>query len=171
MTAAAPLQAETPEFDSRAFRNVLGDFATGVTVMTASAGGRRAAVTANSFNSLSLDPPLILWSLLKSSSSLPVFEQASHFAVNILADHQIEVSQRFSRPGEEKFSGADLREGPGGCLLLPEVSAWLVCESHSLLEGGDHWILLGRVLSFESSGRAPLLYHRGAYSVVRPHPG
>lgn len=93
-------------FDSRAFRRALGNFATGVTIATATApDGSRAGVTANSFNSVSLEPPLILWSIDKRSSSLAVFQQASHFAVNILAADQIDLSNQFARPRDDKFEG------------------------------------------------------------------
>ncbi|WP_151720226.1 flavin reductase family protein [Gemmobacter serpentinus] len=157
-------------FDPRAFRATLGCFATGVTVITAQAEGRRVGVTANSFTSLSLEPPLILWSLIKASSSYPVFEAASHFAVNILAQDQMELSNRFARPGTDKFAGITLEEGHGGCLLLPDTCATLQCAREQILDGGDHWILIGRVTAFENSEQAPLLYHRGAYSSAGPHP-
>lgn len=157
-------------FDPRAFRAALGCFATGVTVITAQADGRRVGVTANSFNSLSLEPPLILWSLVKTSSSYPTFEAASHFAVNILAHDQIDLSNQFARRSEDKFAGLDVTEGAGGCLLLPDTCASIQCVRENILDGGDHWILIGRVCAFDSSEHAPLLYHRGAYSMARPHP-
>jgi flavin reductase (DIM6/NTAB) family NADH-FMN oxidoreductase RutF len=157
-------------FDPRAFRAALGCFATGVTVITAQADGRRVGVTANSFNSLSLEPPLILWSLMKTSSSYPTFEAASHFAVNILAHDQIALSNRFASRDEDKFAGLDVTEGAGGCLLLPDTCASIQCVRENIFDGGDHWILIGRVCAFDSSEHAPLLYHRGAYSMARPHP-
>ena len=157
-------------FDPRAFRAALGCFATGVTVITAQADGQRVGVTANSFNSLSLTPPLILWSLLKTSSSFPVFEAASHFAVNILAHDQIDLSNHFARRSDDKFAGIDVTEGQGGCLLLPQSCAAIECARENILDGGDHWILIGRVSGFETSDTAPLLYHRGQYSLAQPHP-
>lgn len=156
--------------DPRAFRATLGCFATGVTVITAQAKGCRVGVTANSFNSLSLEPPLILWSLVKTSSSYPTFEAASHFAVNILAHDQIGLSNRFARRSEDKFAGLEATEGDGGCLLLPDTCATIQCLREKILDGGDHWILIGRVTAFKNSDTAPLLYHRGAYSVAKPHP-
>lgn len=156
--------------DPRAFRAALGCFATGVTVITAQADGRRVGVTANSFNSLSLEPPLILWSLVKTSSSWPIFEAASHFAVNILAHDQIDLSNRFARPAEDRFLGLEVTEGHGGCLLLPGTCASIQCTRESVVDGGDHWILIGRVTAFARSDNAPLLYHRGAYSMAQPHP-
>ncbi|ABA80632.1 flavin reductase [Rhodobacter sphaeroides] len=157
-------------FDPRAFRAAMGCFATGVTVITAQADGRRVGVTANSFTSLSLEPPLILWSLLKASSSYPVFEAASHFAVNILAHDQIALSNRFACRTADKFDGLEVTEGAGGCLLLPDTCASIQCLRETILDGGDHWILIGRVSAFDSTDQAPLLFHRGAYSMARPHP-
>ncbi|MBD2837800.1 flavin reductase [Pseudomonas sp. JM0905a] len=157
-------------FDSRAFRRALGNFATGVTVMTATApDGTRVGVTANSFNSVSLEPPLILWSIDKRSSSLAVFEQASHFAVNILAADQIDLSNQFARPRDDKFEGVAAESGIGGAPLLPDCAARFECEMHQRVEGGDHWILIGKVVRFDDFGRSPLLYHQGAYSMVLPH--
>lgn len=157
--------------DPLAFRRALGNFATGVTVVTASAAdGGRVGVTANSFNSVSLDPALVLWSIDKRSGSYAVFEQATHFAVNILAADQIAVSNRFARPGEDKFAGLPLDIGAGGAPLLHDCSARFVCEKHQIVEGGDHWILIGRVVAFDDLGRAPLVYHQGAYSMVLPYP-
>ncbi|WP_374442355.1 p-hydroxyphenylacetate 3-hydroxylase reductase component [Pseudomonas panipatensis] len=158
-------------FDPRAFRRALGNFATGVTVMTAaSADGQRAGVTANSFNSVSLDPPLVLWSIDKRSSSYDVFEQASHFAVNILAADQIDLSNQFARPSADKFAGVACETGMGGAPLFADCAARFQCEKHQQVDGGDHWILIGRVLAFDDLGRAPLLYHQGVYSTVLPHP-
>ncbi len=97
--------AEQTAFDPRIFRRALGNFATGVTVVTARAGDDMVGVTANSFSSVSLDPPLILWSIDKRSGSLPVFRRATHFAINVLAMDQIELSNRFARPSEDRYAG------------------------------------------------------------------
>ncbi|WJD72316.1 flavin reductase [Pseudomonas asiatica] len=159
-----------PAFDSRAFRRALGNFATGVTVITAAdASGRKVGMTANSFNSVSLDPALILWSLDKRSTSHEVFERASHFAVNILAADQIDVSNTFARPKEDRFAGIDYIPGAGGAPLLADCAARFQCERFQQLDGGDHWILIGKVVAFDDFGRSPLLYHQGAYSMVLPH--
>jgi flavin reductase (DIM6/NTAB) family NADH-FMN oxidoreductase RutF len=158
-------------FDSKAFRRALGNFATGVTIMTAqNSKGEKVGVTANSFNSVSLDPPLILWSIDKRSSSYAVFEEATHFAVNILAADQIELSNKFARSKDDKYADVVFDLGEGNTPLLNECSAVFECERHSILEGGDHWIILGRVVNFQDNGRSPLLYHQGAYSSVLPHP-
>lgn len=160
----------TLSFDPKSFRRALGNFATGVTVITAkNADGQKVGVTANSFNSVSLDPPLILWSIDKRAHSLSVFQSATHFAVNILAADQIEISNHFARPQEDKFSGIEIEEDHH-FLLLPDCSARFHCEKHQVIEAGDHFILLGQVIQFDDFGRTPLLYHQGAYSTVMPHP-
>ncbi|WP_375740319.1 p-hydroxyphenylacetate 3-hydroxylase reductase component [Pseudomonas boanensis] len=164
------MTAVESSFDSRAFRRALGNFATGVTVVTAATpAGAKAGVTANSFNSVSLEPPLVLWSIDKRSSSLEVFEQASHFAVNILAADQIDLSNQFARPREDKFDGIIYEKGVGGAPLFADCAARFQCEMHQQVDGGDHWILIGKVVAFDDLGRSPLLYHQGAYSMVLPH--
>ncbi|MDR2307516.1 MAG: flavin reductase [Paucimonas sp.] len=157
-------------FDSRAFRRALGNFATGVTVITAAdADGHKVGVTANSFNSVSLDPPLILWSIDKRSSSHAVFERAGHFAVNVLAADQIDLSNTFARPSDDRFAGIEHCLGEGGAPLLADCAARFRCETFQQLDGGDHWILIGKVLAFDDLGRAPLLYHQGGYCMVLAH--
>ena len=166
------LQAiETMQIDPMKFRRALGNFATGVTIMTAqNAEGEKVGVTANSFNSVSLDPALILWSIDKKSSSFHVFEQATHFAVNVLSGSQIELSNKFSRRNIDKYDGTSHREGAGGAPILAHCSAVFECERHQIIEGGDHWIIIGKVVNFHDEGRSPLVYHQGAYSGVTPHP-
>lgn len=159
-----------PTFDPRAFRRALGNFATGVTVVTAAdAAGRKVGVTANSFNSVSLDPPLVLWSLDKRSNSHEVFEQASHFAVNILAADQIDLSNNFARPRDDRFADIEYESGEGGAPVFADCSARFHCEKYQQVDGGDHWIMIGKVVAFDDFGRSPLLYHQGAYSMVLPH--
>ena len=155
--------------DGMAFRRALGNFATGITVVTARApDGSRVGVTANSFNSVSLDPPLILWSIDKRSASFEVFSAASHFAVNVLAADQVSLSNHFARPAPDKFAHVAFEQGLGGAAILPDCSAVFECERHACVDGGDHWILLGRVERFTDAGRPPLLYHQGSYSLVMP---
>lgn len=149
--------------DAGAVRRALGNFATGITVMTAmSADGKRVGVTANSFNSVSLEPALILWSLDKCSGSNPVFECSNHFAVNVLSADQLELSHHFAAPHEDKFRGIEFTDGQWGSPLLPDCAARFECEKYQTIDGGDHWILIGKVLGFTDSGSPPLLYHRGA---------
>lgn len=157
-------------FDTRAFRRALGNFATGVTVVTAATeDGRKVGVTANSFNSVSLDPPLILWSIDKRSSSHEVFEAASHFAVNVLAADQIDLSNNFARPKDDRFAEIEFEAGEGGAPVFVDCSARFHCEKFQQVDGGDHWIMIGKVVAFDDFGRSPLLYHQGAYSMVLPH--
>lgn len=157
-------------FDPRAFRRALGNFATGVTVVTAAdASGRKVGVTANSFNSVSLDPPLVLWSIDKRSSSHGVFEEASHFAVNVLAADQIDLSNNFARPKDDRFAEIAYEPGEGGAPVFADCSARFHCEKYQQVDGGDHWIMIGKVVAFDDFGRSPLLYHQGAYSMVLPH--
>lgn len=164
------MTTQEADFDPRAFRRALGNFATGVTIITATTpGGAKVGVTANSFNSVSLDPPLVLWSIDKRSNSYEVFETATHFAVNILAADQIDLSNQFAKPKDDKFAGIDYETGAGGALLFKDCSARFQCESYEQIDGGDHWILIGKVIAFDDFGRSPLLYHQGAYSMVLPH--
>jgi flavin reductase (DIM6/NTAB) family NADH-FMN oxidoreductase RutF/DNA-binding MarR family transcriptional regulator len=170
---ANPLPANSqgdPTQDARAFRHCLGQFATGVTVITAQVGDEKAGVTANSFSSLSLDPPLILWSVGRKSRSVGVFESASHFAVNILAAEQIEVSQRFSSSEVDKFARVEWQPGIGGAPLLDDVVASFECSTEAIHDGGDHLIIIGRVLRFAQHERAALLFAQGRYAVAEDHP-
>ena len=159
------------EVDPKAFRRALGNFATGVTIITTRApDGTSVGVTASSFNSLSMDPPLILWSCIKETPSCKMFETASHFAVNILASDQLEMSNHFARQQEDKFDGIEWQEGIGGVPIFPNCAGRFQCESYDKHDGGDHWIFVGRVLAFDDFGRAPLCFHQGSYSMVFSHP-
>jgi 3-hydroxy-9,10-secoandrosta-1,3,5(10)-triene-9,17-dione monooxygenase reductase component len=120
----------------------------------------------NSFNSVSLEPPLVLWSLARSSGSLPAFLQAEHFAVHILAADQEPMSNRFAQRGADKFTGIELARGEGGVPLLPGCSARFRCRTAFRHEGGDHEIFVGEVLGFEAFERAPLVFHKGGYAVA-----
>ncbi len=160
-----------PAFDSKALRGALGNFATGVTVITArTPAGEKVGVTANSFNSVSLDPPLVLWSLGRKSRSLPAYSAADHFAVNVLAADQVSLSQRFATPAEDKFAGVSHRPGAGGAPLLDGCAARFQCRVVHSYEGGDHVIFVGEVVGFDASGREGLLYYKGGYAVSAAHP-
>lgn len=160
-----------PGLDPRDFRRALGNFATGITVITARhADAGLVGMTANSFNSVSLDPPLILWSVDKRAHSCAAFLAAEHFAVNVLAADQLELSNHFARPQADKFATVPHQPGLGGAPLLEHCAARFQCARHQVVEAGDHWILIGRVLAFDDFGRAPLLYHQGAYASLLPHP-
>ncbi|SDG78616.1 flavin reductase family protein [Roseospirillum parvum] len=149
--------------DSRAFRSALGLFATGVTVVTTGdGGGRTAGMTVNSFSSVSLDPPLILWCLGKGSPSQPVFEAAGHFAVNVLAAGQEALSTQFARPGD-KFAGVDWRPGRFGDPLIEGAIATFECRTTARHDAGDHLILVGQVAHFDHRDGEPLLFFGGRY--------
>ncbi len=157
--------------DTRQFRRALGNFASGVTIVTACGpDGRKVGVTANSFNSVSLEPPLILWSLDKRSSAWEVFQAASHFTVNILASDQIALSNHFARPQADKFDGIEHDSGLGGAPQLNDCSGTFQCANYQHVDAGDHWIMIGKVEKFEDYGRSPLVYHQGGYAMVLPHP-
>ena len=159
--------------DARGFRTALGAFATGVTIVTTrDVDGADVGLTANSFNSVSLEPPMVLWSLAKSSLSLPAFMRSEHFAVHVLAADQQAISDRFARRGEDKFAGPPIGRGLGGVPLLDGCSSCFQCRTVFRYEGGDHVILVGEVAVFDHTSRAPLVFHGGGYGVVvrRPKP-
>lgn len=152
---------------ARRFRSALGAFATGVTIVTTrNAEGRDFGLTANSFNSVSLEPPMVLWSLAKSARSLPAFLAATHFAVHVLAADQEELSLRFAARRADKFAGLDLERGPGELPMLRGCSARFLCRTAFRHEGGDHVIFVGEVETFDHSDRPPLLFHGGRYALA-----
>jgi len=163
---------QTTTFDPRQFRNALGNFATGVTVITACNPdkGELVGVTANSFNSVSVNPPLVLWSLDRGALSLKSFEAADHFIVNVLAADQVNLSQRFATQSEDKFKGLEFDKGIDGAPLLSGCAASFECKKSFTYEGGDHLIFVGEVQQFTSTGRSSLVFHRGSYAVSEPHP-
>lgn len=152
-------------FDAAEFRKALGSFATGVTIITArDARGSPVGLTVNSFNSVSLNPPLVLWSLAETSNSLPVFRGATHWAVHVLATDQDALSGRFARRGENKFAGIDTESGLGEVPLLRGCTARFQCRTAFQYQGGDHLIFVGEVLSFDRRDSAPLVFHGGSYA-------
>uniref|UniRef100_UPI003BAC36EF flavin reductase family protein n=1 Tax=Stappia sp. TaxID=1870903 RepID=UPI003BAC36EF len=168
-TARAPVSGQRAlEADPRRFRAALGRFVTGVTIVTTlDASGRPVGLTANSFNSVSLDPPMVLWSLARRSANLPLFEGASHYAINILAADQHALSDRFARSVEDRFAGVDWTPGVCGMPVLAGVTAVFECVNDTRVDGGDHVVFLGRVEAFEEQDRVPLVFHSGRYA--RPH--
>lgn len=158
----APAAAAAP--GTRDLRSALGGFATGVTVVTARTGdGASAGVTVNSFCSVSLDPPLVLWCLCKTAPSARVFLAATHFAIHVLAADQGDLSARFSRPSPDKFAGLVLSRGLGGAPVLNGVVALFECRAEQRVDAGDHYIMLGRVDRYGHTGGPPLVFHTGAY--------
>lgn len=155
---------QRPDFDPRYFRDALGRFATGITVITACApNGSLMGLTANSFNAVSLEPPLVLWSLASRAASLQVFQQISHYAINVLADDQTELSQRFAGAREHRFAGLNFREGAGGAPLLDGCLAWFECYNRSRYPEGDHVIFVGEVERCGFRDGEPLVFHAGKY--------
>lgn len=148
----------------RQMRQALGSFVTGVTIVTTrSSDGTAIGVTANSFASVSLDPPLILWSLDKQALSRPIFEIAAAFAVNVLSLDQEDLAQRFSRPSAHKFSGLTTTPGFGDAPIIPGSTATFECRRYALHDGGDHVILIGEVMAYTHSDRPPLVFHGGQF--------
>ena len=164
-------KAVADRLDRRDFRRALGQFATGVTVVTArTSDGRKVGVTVNSFASVSLDPPLVLWSLSRQAPSFADFTHATHFAVNVLAGNQHHLSRQFSTPLPDKFSGVEFAEGPGGVPLLSGVNAHFVCRNVRQYDGGDHVILVGEVEDYKYADGEPLVFHSGRYRLATRHP-
>lgn len=157
--------AVVSEFDSKDFRNALGSFATGVTVVTTQdASGKYAGVTANSFNSVSLDPPLVLWSIDKTSTSYETFSVAKYWNVHILAADQENLSNTFAQRGGDKFEGVASTLSDNAAPVLEGCVAVFECEIEHQYPGGDHIILVGRVLNYRNEKKAPLVYCQGAYA-------
>jgi flavin reductase (DIM6/NTAB) family NADH-FMN oxidoreductase RutF len=153
--------------DSRALRTALGRYATGVTIVTCVDGdGAPVGLTANSFAALSLDPPLVLWSLRQQSPSLAAFQAARHFAVNVLAESQVQLSRRFASPALDKFAQGGWSAGVGGVAVLAGAAALFECEVASHQVAGDHVLFIGRVLSFHEAALPPLVFQAGHYRML-----
>jgi flavin reductase (DIM6/NTAB) family NADH-FMN oxidoreductase RutF len=164
-------QSARERFDRRDLRRALGQFATGVTVVTTrTPDGRRVGMTANSFSSLSLDPPLVMWSVSRAAPSFTDFASATHFAVNILSAGQHHLSRKFSTPQPDKFDGVEWREGLGGVPVIEGTIACFECRSTRQYEGGDHIIVVGEVERYCRLDGEPLVFHSGNYRVATRHP-
>jgi flavin reductase (DIM6/NTAB) family NADH-FMN oxidoreductase RutF len=163
----------SPLFDGRDFRNALGNFGTGVTVITTiDQESRPYGVTVSSFNSVSLDPPLILWSQVRSAPSHQAFVEAPVFVVNILAESQKDLSNHFAKPSEDKFKGIAHYLSPQGIPILEGTLGHFVCAKEREVDGGDHLIFIGRVLSYSyntSEHAAPLFFWKGKYHSAADH--
>jgi len=161
------VQTAPSSFDPRDFRRALGTFATGVTIVTARApDGMPVGITANSFNSVSLQPPMVLWSLANTARTREVFSTSSHWNVHILSNAQEHLSNRFARAGEDKFAGLALDESAFGAPLLQGCSARFECRGAFQYEGGDHTIFVGEVVAYDSCALPPLLYLTGEYALA-----
>ncbi|MQQ99828.1 flavin reductase [Glaciimonas soli] len=157
-------------FDQREFRHALSTFTTGVTIVTACStvdgSEKLVGITANSFNSVSLDPPLVLWSLSKSSHSAAVFETADYWAVHILSHDQDGLANRFAKRGIDKFAGLTIERGLGDAPLLSGCTTRMQCKTTYRYDGGDHIIMVGEVMHFDHSDAPPLVYQRGNYAIA-----
>lgn len=150
-------------------RRILGHFATGVAVVTTtSREGRHEALTVNSFSSVSLNPPLVLWCLRRESRAVPAFAGSDMFAVNILGSHQQDVSAHFARAKADIFAGVRYRLGKSGCPLLETVAAHLECRLENTIDAGDHLIFIGRIIHAAHEEREPLVFSKGRYCVPAP---
>lgn len=152
-------------------RRALGRFATGVAVVTTCVEGDRIeGLTVNSFSAVSLDPPLVLWSLQRTAPSLPRFLAAGRFAISILASHQHAVSRQFATPAEDKFAGVEHLSGLGGCPLIAGCLATFECLTEVVHDAGDHHLFIGRVERASHREGRPLVFASGAYGVHEPFP-
>ena len=168
--SSPPRQARTPSFTPTDFRTALGMFATGVTIVTArDADGQRVGLTANSFASVSLSPPLVLWSLSRRAGTVPAFSSGSHYAINILGADQHALAQRFASREPDRFDGLALREGAGGAPIIEGAVAVFECFNRSRYEEGDHIIFVGEVERCERRADAsPLIFHGGRFFTELP---
>lgn len=156
--------ADNSAIDPRDFRNALGTFGTGVTIVTAmSADGKPYGVTCNSFASVSLNPPLVLWSLGMFSQGLPIFQNASHFAVNVLGVSQQALALQFAKSSGEKFAGVEWKPGLGNAPVIAGCVAQFQCRAANRYYGGDHIIFLGAVEAYSYSGEETLMFSRGGF--------
>ena len=152
------------QIDLGEFRRALGCFATGVAVVTTvDNGGTPVGMTISSFNSVSLDPPLVLWSLGHNANCYDAFMNADYFAVNVLTIEQQELSSRFATKGIDKFEGLDCGVGLQGAPILPDYAACFECRTEHRYEGGDHKIIVGRVLRLDDRDSDPLIFYRGQF--------
>lgn len=163
-------RAQPPSFSADEFRQALGTFATGVTIVTArAADGTLVGLTANSFNSVSLTPPLVLWSLARRSGSMPALDAGSHYAINILAAGQKHLAERFAGPREQRWSGVEFADGIGGAPVLAGAAATFECFNRSRYDEGDHVIFVGEVERCAYvPGASPLLFHGGRFYTEHP---
>ncbi len=165
----APERPTDVPTDEKAFRTCLGQFPTGVCIVTANVGGELAGMTISSFNSLSLDPPLVLFSIGRKARSLALWERAEALAINMLSESQQALSNRFARPGGNKWEGLQFSRGLGGAPLLAGCVAILECLAHGRHDAGDHRLVIAEVKRFTTNpARAPLVFCKGAYNALKP---
>ena len=170
LSPVPPSRASRPSFSPREFRASLAMFATGVTIVTArSANGELVGLTANSFNSVSLSPPLVLWSLSQAAGSMAALSKGSHYAINILAADQKALAERFASKREDRWNDVEFTDGSSGAPLLAGAAASFECFNRSRYEEGDHVIFVGEVeRCSHREGAAPLLFHGGKFYTEHP---
>ncbi|ALF87356.1 MULTISPECIES: flavin reductase family protein [Ralstonia solanacearum species complex] len=166
-------RATPPDFDAAHFRRALSQFATGVTVVTTRSAGAPGqppfvGVTASSFNSVSLEPPLVLWSLGTQANSFPLFHRGSHYVINVLAASQLDLCKRFATLKGDRFANVDYHLSPTGLPILAQSLAWFECHNRSRYDEGDHVIFVGEVerCGVSDPDGAPLVFHRGLFSTL-----
>jgi flavin reductase (DIM6/NTAB) family NADH-FMN oxidoreductase RutF len=159
-------------FDPKDFRRALGKFPTGVTIITTrDAEGNPIGMTASSFNTLSIDPALVLWSIDKGAYSLEAFTKGKGFAINVLRSDQVELSNGFARRGEDKFAGVETSDCDNGAPLFPNTASWFACTTWGVYEGGDHFIIVGEVTDYGYTDNVgSLVFHNGRYAIPATHP-
>ncbi|MCK4108405.1 flavin reductase family protein [Acinetobacter radioresistens] len=166
------LNVMTPviQLEPRSLRQLLGQYATGITVVTAlDVNQRKIGMTANSFTSVSLDPPLILWNIAKSATHFEDFKQAEYFAINILNEDQYLESKHFSKSADDKFEGLDDVDEYMGIPILNKSLTTFVCRQYELHEAGDHYIIVGQIEACRNQMGNPLVFHNGQYKQANVH--
>jgi 3-hydroxy-9,10-secoandrosta-1,3,5(10)-triene-9,17-dione monooxygenase reductase component len=152
-------------FNPQEYRKTLGQFATGVTIITTTSSTNESiGITVNSFNSVSMDPPLVLWSIAKSTYSLKDFQKSNFFNVHILSDEDVALSSLFASVGDDKFKDLNYKRDKNNIPLLSNCPARFQCKTVNQYEGGDHIIFIGQVLTFDRQEMTPLLFHDGSYA-------
>ena len=166
--APAPAEWGSTDLQPKTLRGVFGAYPTGVAIVTTrTPDGRAVGLTINSFASLSLEPPLVLWSLVNRSPNLAVFRECSHFTINVLSCEQAELARRFANPAiVDKFEGAPIHETPEGIPAIAGAVATLVCANDQQSDAGDHLLLFGRVQRIANTSGAPLVFHAGRFTTL-----
>ena len=172
MTSPSRSAGDAPSaFDDRQFRDAMAQLATGVTIVCARAAEERyVGFTANSFSSVSLDPPLVVWNLAARSASLAAFEAASRYSVNVLSARQVDLARRFSRPHADRFASVPYRLGWADAPLIEGCVAWLECRHYARHRAGDHVLFVGEVVTVERARGQGLVFHHGRFGTTAPLP-
>lgn len=164
------MNALSPDFDQQYFRSALGRFATGVTIVTTeTADGRPWGLTVSSFNAVSLEPPMVLWSLAQRASALPHFLAAPRYVIHVLSASQLHLAKRFSKGSQdERFEGLQVKRSENGVPMLadPDTAAWFECFNHAQHPAGDHTIFVGQVERCGRRASQPLVYHAGDFDLT-----